>query len=123
MAGINDGQAQDKAPTARRNKKEGQSFLNSNQHQSTRLPSRGVGNQSLGGGGEIEQGQALKAKPRRYITGGILRQLIEETKDQLASLELQREQLTNRLNQLCTLYEQLQGQREDEEMQVSYLQQ
>ena len=123
MAGINDGQAQNKAPTARRNKKEGQSFFNSNQHQFTGLPSRRVGNQSLGGSGEVEQRQEFEDKPRRYITGGILRQLIEETKDQLASLELQREKLTNRLNQLCTLYEQLQEQREDEEIWSSDLQQ
>ena len=122
MTRINDGQAQNKAPTARRNQKEGQSFFDSDQHQFTRFPSTRTGNQSLGGCREVEQRKGPEDKPRRYITGGILRQLIKETKDQLASLEQQREQLTNRLNQLCALYEQLQEQEEDSETRVSGLQ-
>lgn len=68
---------------------------------------------------EKRDSSGFSGTERGTIFGGILRQLIAETRDQLADYRLKIEQLENRLLQLQEFYEQLQaeiGGGEDEEL-------
>ena len=65
-------------------------------------------NLSVRTGGENRSRSASDRSPRGTTAGGILRQLIEESDDQLAYHESQIKKLTQRREQLQQLYEELQ---------------
>lgn len=73
-----------------------------------RLSSSAVGNQPVRAGRANWEGPgAYRTQSRRILGGGIVEQLIEEARDQLAQLEAQREKLAQRLEELEALREQL----------------
>ena len=99
--------AQDTAPSQRR----------ANSTQNLQLDS--IGNRRLDNSSSILESERLSidrygrekgdsaSKSRGTVTGGILKQLIVETEDQLQFIQLQREKLELRLNELHLLLEEL----------------
>ena len=99
--------AESKTQRARRDQEGSQHGSDSNDHRGTGYSSTTVGYQSVGANRANWKGANVSNEPGEIAGGGILTQLIHETSEQLAEVEMQREKLSERLQGLNSLLEQL----------------
>lgn len=99
--------AQSQASSARRDQENSQPQSQRNHLTETRLSSNCPGGQPLGVSGNDRERGITSSQPKREISGGTVKQLIRETREELEETEVKLGKLHKRLTNLEKLSEEL----------------